>query len=246
MRIPLPKLKSNMPKKERQNLFLIRKTIRFAFIFFVSLAITFNNYAQDDDSDFLDKVLEEKTKKSDNKKLANQTQTTAPGLKDKKKKGAKNTKKSAKTSAKIDPNKRSTRPSTPITNPAEAANPSNPATQQLNNNKLNLEYWMHEELTMNPENIPGLQPQSAQNNPNPSNTLTTNTTEKPIEKKNPEKSIEKEKEIKPNAFIAFLNEYKKIIFIFAAIIIFAIYRLRYVGPRDYNNSGRIFSKFRNK
>ncbi|MBL0263894.1 MAG: hypothetical protein IPQ05_08465 [Leptospiraceae bacterium] len=97
---------------------------------------------------------------------------------------------------------------------------------------------------MNSENIPGLQPQSAQNNPNPSNTLTTNTTEKPIEKKNPEKSIEKE--IKPNAFIAFLNEYKKIIFIFAAIIIFAIYRLRYVGPRDYNNSGRIFSKFRNK
>ena len=231
MRIPLPKLKSNMPKKERQNPFLIRKTIRFAFIFFVSLAITFNNYAQDDDSDFLDKVLEEKTKKSDNKKIANQTQTTAPGLKDKKKKGAKNGKKSAKTTAKIDPNKRSTRPSTPITN-------------QLSNNKLNLEYWMHEELTMNPENIPGLQPETAQNNPNPSNTLTTNTSEKPIEKKNPEKPIEKE--TKPNAFIAFLNEYKKIIFIFAAIIIFAIYRLRYVGPRDYNNSGRIFSKFRNK
>jgi Sec region non-globular protein len=246
MRIPLPNLKSNMSKDTSEFFTHFKKSIRFTFIFFVSLAITFSNYAQEDDSDFLDKVLEEKTKKSDGKKVANQTQPVQLGLKDKKKKAGKNGKKTSKTAAKFDPNRRPTRPGIPITNPAEAANPNNPSSQQLNNNKLNLEYWMHEELTMNPENVPGLVPPSTQNNSNPSNTVSNNTTEKPIEKKNPDKPIEKEKETKPNAFITFLNEYKKIIFIFAAIIIFAIYRLRYVGPRDYNNSGRIFSKFRNK
>ncbi len=244
MRIPLPNLKSNEGLQKRQLFASIKNSMRFVSILFVSLAITFNNYAQDDDSDFLDKVLEEKTKKADNKKVANQTQPIPPGLKDKKKKGWKNGKKTSKTAAKFDPNRRPTRPVVPVSNPPETANPNNPPAQQLSNNKLNLEYWMHEELTMNSENIPGLQPEVAQNNPNPPNTIVPNTTEKPVEKKNPEKPTDKES--KPNAFFTFLNEYKKTIFIFAAIIIFAIYRLRYVGPRDYNNSGRIFSKFRNK
>ena len=244
MRIPLPNRKLNPSLSKRNLSSKIRSSVRYFFILLVSLSITFSNYAQDDDSDFLDKVLEDKTKKTEPKKVSNQNQT-APGLKDKKKKGAngKNGKKTAKTAAKIDPNKRPAKTVAPITNPIEANNPNNP--QHLSNNKLNLEFWMHEELTMNPENIPGLEPETVQNNPNPTNpVIANNTIEKPAEKKNPEKPIEKES--KPNAFLTFLNDYKKTIFIFAAIIIFAIYRLRYVGPRDYNNSGRIFSKFRNK
>lgn len=244
MRIPLPNRKLNPSLSKRNLSSKIRSSVRYFFILLVSLSITFSNYAQDDDSDFLDKVLEDKTKKTDTKKVANQNQT-APGLKDKKKKGAigKNGKKTSKTTAKLDPNKRPAKTVVPITSPIEATNSNNP--QHLSNNKLNLEFWMHEELTMNPENIPGLEPETVQNNPNPTSpVLANNTTEKPADKKNPDKPIEKDS--KPNAFLTFLNDYKKTIFIFAAIIIFAIYRLRYVGPRDYNNSGRIFSKFRNK
>lgn len=210
----------------------------FKILFFIalSLSITFSNYAEEDDSDFLEKVLEDKPKKSDPKKQTPQNQTQPTNAKDKKKKLTKVTKKNSKPVTKVDPNKKPK----PIGTEPTKTNPS----QNIGNNKLNLEYWIHEELTMNPQNIPGFEEPKVTDNTNPSNIVTVNNPDKPSEKKPPEKIIEKE--TKPNAFFTFLNEYKKIIFIFAAIIIFAIYRLRYAGARNYNNSGRIFSKFRNK
>ena len=42
--------------------------IKILFFIALSLSITFSNYAQEDDSDFLEKVLEDKPKKSDPKK----------------------------------------------------------------------------------------------------------------------------------------------------------------------------------
>ena len=210
--------------------------IKILFFIALSLSITFSNYAQEDDSDFLEKVLEDKPKKSDPKKATPQNQTQPTNTKDKKKKLTKVTKKNSKPTAKLDPNKK--------TKPA-GTEPNKPnTTQNIGNNKLNLEYWIHEELLMNPQNIPGFEEPKLADNTNPTNPITVNNPYKPVEKKPVEKVLEKES--KPNAFFTFLNEYKKIIFIFAAIIIFAIYRLRYAGARNYNNSGRIFSKFRNK
>jgi len=218
----------------------VTSVLRIFLTFLLSLSITFVVYAQDDDSDFLDKVLEDKTKKTDTKKVTQQTNPAAA----KKKKPTKNGKKvpPAKTAAKTDPRK--TKPVPPVANTGEGNTVAHtPNLPQIQNNKLNLEYWVHEDLAMNPENIPGLEPAKTEVNPPPAKTTASNVSEKPAEKKNPEKTIV---DTKSNAIFNFINEYKKVIFIFAAIIIFAIYRLRYVGPRDYNNSGRIFSKFRNK
>lgn len=229
---------NNQAKFRGTNLFRKGKEfLKILFFISLSLSITFSNFAQEDDSDFLEKVLEDKPKKQEPKKTTPATVANA-NTKDKKKKLSKNTKKTvAKPVTKVDPNKKNK----PLPVDTTKQNPS----QNLSNNKLNLEYWIHEELTMNSKNIPGFEEPKVANNGNlPNNTNVLNVVDKPIEKKPNEKVIEKD--VKPNALITFLNEYKKTIFIFAAIIIFAIYRLRYAGARNYNNSGRIFSKFRNK
>jgi len=241
MRVPIPYPKLNKSPNKGQFLRKMQSVFRFAFILFLGLSITFSNYAEDDDSDFLDKVLEDKPKRTEPKKLLTQTQPQSPAQRDKKKKVTKNTKKPAKAVTKQDPTRRLVRPAVPIS-PPPAANTGNSNLPQIQNSKLNLEYWVHEELIMSPQNIPGFETPKVSNNTNPTNLTVANNPDKPVEKKSPEKTVE----TKPNAIFTFLNEYKKIIFIFAAIIIFAIYRLRYAGQRNYNNSGRIFSKFRNK
>jgi Sec region non-globular protein len=236
MRISFPHTKSNARQNKGKFIKGEKIYFRLLFIFILGLSITFSNFAQDEDSDILDKVMEEKPRKSDVRKASVQTPT---GSKDKKKKSGKVSKKNSKTATKQTESSRKHKP--PNTN-SETANTGNQTSQQIVNHKLNLEYWVHEELAMSPQNIPRFEDPKTdmQTNPPKLNTII----EKSVNKKNSEKLIGKE--LKPNPFMAFFNDYKKIIFIFAAIIIFAIYRLRYAGVRDYNNSGRIFSKFRNK
>lgn len=242
MRIPIPYPKVKKSPSKGLVLGKLKTISRFSFILMLGLSITFSNYAQDDDSDFLDKVLEDKPKKSESKKLLTQSNTQSPALRDKKRKVTKNTKKPNKVVAKQEPAKRTTPISKPVSvTPVVPPVASAPNPNQITNARLNLEYWIQEELMMNSQNIPGLQAPVVSNG-TPVTVNLANNTDKPLERKTPEKTLE----VKPNPILAFLNEYKKIIFIFTAIIIFAIYRLRYAGQRNYNNSGRIFSKFRNK
>ena len=93
------------------------------------------------------------------------------------------------------------------------------------------EYWMSYEFLQNSNYIPGMESKQ-ENTQIVSNPISEN---KEI-KKLPNPPTPK----KENAFYTFLNDNKKIIFIILAIIIFAIYRLRFSGgsSKTYNNRYR--------
>jgi Holliday junction resolvasome RuvABC DNA-binding subunit len=98
--------------------------------------------------------------------------------------------------------------------------------------KRNNEYWISSEFLQNSNYIPGLETKQDTTQA-VSNTLPE---VKEVKKLTTSPTIPK----KENVFYTFLNENKKIIFIVLAIIIFAVYRLRFSGGsgKTYNNRYR--------
>lgn len=214
---------------------LIRFLLILSFIVFQTESL----FPEEDGPDFLDKVQEEKENK-------NRRNSEKQQPKDKKKtaKQAKNTvKKNPKGKPGNLTESKKPKNTVPVNNPpvVNHTNVTVPApSAPVSVSKLNMENWIQEELVLSPEHIPGLEV------PSETPADISNTNVKPDEAKKTSVIPAPEKKPKINPILGFFDEYKKVIFIIAALIIFALYRLRNPGSSVNSSQGRIFSRFRDK